>query len=72
MKYAVDKIEESIATLENIDTKEKIEIEVINLPVVHEGDILVLEDGLYRIDNNLRDERRKLIREKLEKLKRKK
>lgn len=71
MKFAVDKIEENIAVLENIDSKEKIEVEIMNLPVVKEKDILVFEEGLYRIDNKLRDERMKQIKEKLERLKRK-
>ena len=71
MKYSVDRIENEIAILENIETREKVEVDLMNLPVVKEKDILVLEDGIYRKDDKAREERMNLIREKLERLKRK-
>lgn len=70
MKFAVDRIENGIAILENIETKEKREVDILSLPVVFEKDILVFEDGMYRKDDKARDDRRNLIREKLERLKR--
>lgn len=72
MKFVVDRIEGDIAVLENLDTKEKRDVEIVGLPVVKEGDVLVFEDGLYRIDNKEREERMRIIREKLNKLKRNK
>lgn len=70
MKFAVDRIEGSIAILENIETKEKKPVDLISLPIVKEKDILIFEDNLYRKDDQLREERMRKIREKLERLKR--
>lgn len=70
MKFAVDRIEGSIAILENIETGEKNSVDLLLLPVVKEKDILVFEDNLYRKDDKARDERMQKIREKLERLKR--
>lgn len=69
MKYAVDRIEENIAILENIDTKEIVKIELSYLPVIKEQDILKFENNLYIKDDEEREKRNKLIREKLEKIK---
>lgn len=71
MKFAVDKIEGNIAVLENLATKEKIEVELNSLPVIKEGTVLVFEDNLYKINDKERRERMKMIMEKLNKLKRK-
>ena len=71
MKFAVDRIEGSIAILENIETGEKTPVDLLILPIVKEKDILVLEDNLYRKDDKQREERIKKIREKLDRLKRK-
>lgn len=71
MKFAVDRIEGSIAILENIETGEKTPVDLLILPIVKEKDILVLEDNLYRKDDKEREERIKKIREKLDRLKRK-
>ena len=68
MKYAVDKIEDNIAVLENIDTKEKIEINIKNMKI-KEGDILVYIDGVYVVDVKEREKRYKELREKLDRLK---
>lgn len=69
MKYAVDRIEENIAVLENIDTKEITKIDLAYLPIVKERDILKFENNLYIKDDDERERRNKLIREKLERLK---
>ena len=48
MKWAVDKIINDIATLENIETLEKKEISTSLLPTsIHEGAILKYEDNKY-------------------------
>lgn len=70
MKYAVDKIENDIAVLENIETGKKLEINTINLPKnIKEKDILKYEDGKYFLDSNEKNKRINRIKEKMEKLK---
>ncbi len=71
MKYAIDRIEENIAILEDINTKEKIEINVEELPKeIKEGNILLFKDNKYIIDEDEEEKRRKIILEKFNKLKR--
>ena len=72
MKFAVDRIEGEYAILENIETGEKREELLTFLPIVKEKDILIFEDNLYKKDDAKRQSRMEEIREKLEKLKRKK
>lgn len=72
MKFAVDRIEGEYAILENIETGEKREELLTFLPIVKEKDILVFEDNLYKKDDAERQRRMEEIREKLERLKRKK
>ena len=67
-KYAVDRIEEGFAVLENIKTREIKLVELLLLPVVKEKDILVYKDDLYMIDDEERRKRLKIIEEKLAKL----
>ena len=70
MKYAVDKIIDNIATLENVETGEIIDVDISELPeYVKETDMLVLEDGIYKKDEQLKKSRLDLIREKMERLK---
>ena len=72
MKFAVDRIEGEYAILENIETGEKREELLTFLPIVKEKDILIFEDNLYKKDDAERQRRMEEIREKLERLKRKK
>lgn len=72
MKYVIDRIEENIAVLEEINTKEKKEVEIKLLPNVKEGDLLRFEDGVFIKDDKLKEERKKSITEKLNRLRRKK
>ena len=72
MKFAVDRIEGEDAILENIETGEKREELLTFLPIVKEKDILIFEDNLYKKDDAERQRRMEEIREKLERLKRKK
>ncbi len=70
MKYAVDRIEDNIAVLENITTKEKKEVELTSLPSeVHEKAILMEEKGIFKIDTIEEENRKKILREKMERLK---
>ncbi len=69
MKYAIDKILDGIATLENIKTKEIIEVDIKNLPKeIHEGSILILENNEYKLDSKEEEIRRKRIEEKFNSL----
>lgn len=70
MKYSVDKIENEIALLENIDDKSKLEVNVTVLPSnVKENDILFYDGKKYMFDENETELRIKRIREKMKKLK---
>lgn len=72
MKYAVDKIENNIALLENISTREKKEVATSLLPSsINEGSILIYQDGKYIIDNNTEKERRNKLLDKFNRLKNK-
>lgn len=69
MKWTVDKIIENIATIENIDTLEKQEIDITLLPFsIHEGSILTNKDGIYNLELDEEEKRRKLIEERFKKL----
>ena len=71
MKYAVDRIEEKLVVLEDINTKEKKEVEINILPEnIQDGSIIKYENGIYSIDNQEYEERLSRIREKMERLKR--
>ncbi len=70
MNYAVDRIDENIATIENIINKEKKEVPLELLPKnVKEGSIITLEGGTYILNSNEEETRRKIIEEKLNRLK---
>ncbi len=69
MKYALDRIEEDIAILENIETGKLIKISIFNLPQnIHEGTILKKENNTYLIDTKEEEKRRRKIQEKFKKL----
>lgn len=70
MKYAIDRIVEEIAVLENIKTGEIIEVNVKVLPKeIHEGSILVKDNDEFTIDLETEEVRRNSLRERLERLK---
>ena len=72
MKYSIDKILDNIATLENVETKQITEVNTKDLPEeIHEGSILVLENGKYKLDLDEEEIRRKRIEEKFNKLRNK-
>ena len=69
MKYALDRIEENIAILENIETGERRKISIQHLPLnIHEGTILKKENNTYLIDTKEEEKRRRKIQEKFKKL----
>lgn len=72
MKYAIDRIEEDIVILENLETKEKEEVNMKNIVgEIHEGAIVIKNNDTYITDSKEESLRRKTLREKLERLKKK-
>lgn len=70
MKFAVDRIEDDIVVLENIETNEIINLNIKQLPKnIKEKNIIRLENNEYILDNNEQVERENRIREKLNRLK---
>ena len=69
-KYSVDRIEEDIIVLENIDNKEIIEINKSELDFeVIDGNILRLVDGKFELDQEVEVSRKESLRERLNRLK---
>lgn len=69
MKYAIDQIIDDIALLENIETKEKKEVLIKNLPKNIKDGSIVIEDITYKLDTTEEKNRRETIKNKLERLK---
>lgn len=69
MEWIVDRIEENIAVLEQKITKEKKEVDITTLPFsLHEGSILIFEEGNYILEEDEEIKRRKEIEERFKKL----
>ncbi len=69
MRFAIDRINDNIVTLENIETKEIINVERSLLPKnIKEGNILIKKET-YQIDYLFEKERRNKWRSKLDSLK---
>lgn len=69
-KYSVDRIEEDIIVLENIENKEIIEINKSELDFeVIDGNILKLVDGKFVLDKETEVSRKESLRERLNRLK---
>ena len=72
MKYSIDRIENDIAVLENIDTNEIIEIEISLLPEnIKESNIVIYENDKYKLDQETEDSRKKDLLSRFSKLKKK-
>ena len=72
MKYAVDRIEDNIVVLENINTKEKLEVQKELLPSnIKDGTILIFENNEYKFDLIEEELRRKKIQERFNRLRKK-
>lgn len=68
--YAIDRIENDKVIVENLDTKEKLEMFRNSLPFpVHEGLIFSKQYDIYILEKEREKERRKSLRERLENLK---
>lgn len=69
MKWAVDRIIDNIAVIENINTLEKKEIDITTLPYsLYEGAILSYIDNTYILDETEEERRRRIILEKFKRL----
>ncbi len=70
MKYSVDRIENGIAILEDITTKEKKEVKLKLLPKnIVDGSILAYRNKKYTLDESEELHRRNSLREKFNALK---
>ncbi len=70
MKYSIDRIENNIAVLENIENKEKKEIDITLLPKGYrEGSIVILRNDKYELDLDEEEIRRKRMMDKFKRLK---
>lgn len=70
--YSIDKIENNIALLENIKTKEKKEVSIYLLPKnIKEGTIISYINNTYVLEENLEFKRRQDILKRFEKLQKK-
>ena len=69
-KYSVDRIEEDIIVLENIENKEIIEINKTELDFeVVDGNILKLVDGKFELNQEVEVSRKESLRDRLNRLK---
>ena len=72
MKYAIDRIENNIAILENLDTKEIIEIDINVLPEgSKESSIITIIDNEYKLDAQEEQERKTSLLNRFNKLRKK-
>ncbi len=70
MKYVVDRIEEGIVVLENLETREITNIKISELDFkVREGNILSYENNKYTLDLNTEKLRKEKLRNRFNKLK---
>ncbi len=69
--YAIDKIEENVVVAEDLETKEKITINRKYFPFpIHEGLIFSKRENIITQEDIIEKDRRKMLREKMERLKR--
>lgn len=72
MMYSVDKIENGIATIENLLTKELIDVKLKDLPNnVKEKDMLIYDGNSYMLDESLKEKRTRMLKDKMELLRKK-
>ena len=65
MRYIIDRLEETLAICETED-RNTITVPRTDLPAsTKEGDVLVLQDGIWELDTEATDERRRKIRKKM-------
>lgn len=73
MKYVIDKIENKIALLEDVLHGIKKEVSTDELPFgIKENDVLIYDGNSYVIDEKEKEKRIRMIRQKMEKLRKNK
>lgn len=72
MMYSVDKIENDVATIENLLNKELINVKLKDLPNnVKEKDMLIYDGNSYMLDESLKEKRTRMLKDKMELLRKK-
>lgn len=72
MKYAIDRIENNIAVLENLETKEIIEVDISLLPEgSKESSIITIIDNEYKLDIEEQQVRKESLLNRFNKLRKK-
>ena len=66
-KYIIDRFEEEYAVLEREDGK-ILNILKSSLPDAKKGDVIIFENGIYTVDREETERRKKIIAEKVRKL----
>lgn len=70
MKYVIDRIEEDIAVLQDLKSKEMLNINIKELPAnIKEGSFLI-KNKIFKIDKKEEDRRRQELRKRFNKLRR--
>lgn len=69
LKYIVERIEDGIASLENIETGEITNYNISDIPFkIYEGDVLIFEEQMWRYDNEEKELRKIRIENKMKNL----
>lgn len=66
-KFIVDRFEENFAVLER-EAGGTVDVDKYLLPEAKTGDVIILENGMYRIDKDETAQRKACIKEKMERL----
>ena len=69
MKFAVDRIENDVVILENLNDNSIIEVSLALIPTVKEKDIIKYENNSFKFDLEEKEKRKLSIKERLEQLK---
>lgn len=66
-KYIIDRIEGDTAVLE-CENGSMTDISAALIESCHEGDVVIHENGVWRVDEALTEQRKEIIKEKMKKL----
>lgn len=70
MKYIVDRIENDIAVLESFSDKKIVNVPLKNMKInISEGDVLIFDGKNYTLNSGEKEDRLKIIMEKMKRLK---
>ena len=70
MNLVVDRIINGIAICENLKNKKMVEIDIKKLSFkVHDGDVITFKNGKYILNKKLKEDRKKIILDKFNKVK---